>query len=325
MEKSKLFPFYKMTGGGNDFVLLDNREQVLAGDYSKIAEKLCNRKFSIGADGLLILEKSKEAHFRMVYHNSDGSRAEMCGNGARCIARYAALLKIAPSKLSFVTDIGIVSAEVKGESVKLKMVDPKDLKLDFPLKLEDGKEIHLSSINTGVPHAVLLVTDLEKTEVEYLGRAIRFHKAFVPQGTNVNFVLHKGGQTLFVRTYERGVEAETLACGTGVTASALVCATRGLVESPVSCTTKGGEILKVYFQFKQDLSLSPSPSPSPSRGEDKGEGEPSDSAGRQKSAFVSERKTVPNAKFGLNKEELSFHDVYLEGPATVCFRGEVEI
>lgn len=275
MAKNKVFPFYKMTGGGNDFVLIDNREQILPGNYSAIAEKLCDRKFSIGADGLLILEKSKETDFRMVIHNSDGSRAEMCGNGARCIARYAALLKIAPSKLRFVTDAGIISAEIKGETVKLKMSEPKDLKLDFPLKLEDGKELHLSSINTGVPHAVLLVTDLEKTEVEHLGRSIRFHKTFAPKGTNVDFVLHKGSQTLLVRTYERGVETETLACGTGVTASVLICAAKGLVESPVSCTTKGGEILKVYFQF--------------------------------------------------NKEESLFHDVYLKGPATVCFRGEVEI
>lgn len=244
--------FYKMSGGGNDFVLFDNRKENLPKNYNLIAKNVCNRKFSIGADGILILEKTEEAHFRMIYYNADGSRAEMCGNGARCIAKFAFLLGVAPEKMTFLTDAGLLSAEIDQDSVKLQMSKPKDLKLDFPLKLEEGKELHLSFINTGVPHAVLLVTDTDKTEVEELGRAIRYHKEFTPAGTNVNFVEHKDLHSLIVRTYERGVEGETLACGTGVVASSLICATKNLIESPVSCLTKGGETLKIHFNRKKD-------------------------------------------------------------------------
>ena len=283
MAKNNLVPFYKMTGGGNDFVLLDNRKKTLGQDYPALAKKRCERKFSIGADGLLVLEESKSLDFRMVYYNSDGSRAEMCGNGARCIARFAHLLKAVPAKMSFDTDAGALSAEVSDQSVKLKMSPPKDLRLDFPLKLEEGKEIDLSFINTGVPHAVVLVTDLEKTEVVNLGRAIRYHKEFSPAGTNTNFVTARDPHHLVVRTYERGVEDETLACGTGIVASSLICAAKGMAKSPVSCMTRGGETMRVYFQAVEDR-----------RGDSRG------------------AKTV-------------FTEVYLEGPATVCFQGEVEV
>ena len=134
MAKNNQLTFYKMTGGGNDFVLFDNRNGVLPQDYGSLAKKLCNRKFSIGGDGLLVLEKTEEAHFRMVYLNSDGSKAEMCGNGARCIARFAYLLNIAPEKMTFITDAGILSAEIHPDSVKLKMSSPKNLKIEFPIK-----------------------------------------------------------------------------------------------------------------------------------------------------------------------------------------------
>ncbi|OGR56240.1 MAG: diaminopimelate epimerase [Elusimicrobia bacterium RIFCSPLOWO2_02_FULL_39_32] len=249
---NKLLSFYKMSGGGNDFVLFDNRKENLPKNYSPIAKNVCDRKFSIGADGMLVLEKTQEAHFRMIYFNADGSRAEMCGNGARCIARFAFLLAIAPEKMTFLTDAGILSAEIDQDFVKLQMSKPKDLKLDFPLKLEEGKELHISFINTGVPHVVLIVTDTDKTQVDELGRAIRYHREFAPAGTNVNFVEHKDLHNLIVRTYERGVEDETLACGTGVVASSLICATKNLVESPVSCLTKGGETLKIHFHKKED-------------------------------------------------------------------------
>ncbi|MBI2915950.1 MAG: diaminopimelate epimerase [Elusimicrobia bacterium] len=275
MEKNNQIHFYKMTGGGNDFVLFDNRENVLPKDYGTLAKKLCSRKFSIGADGLLILENADGSHFRMVYYNADGSRAEMCGNGARCIARFAYALQIAPETMRFLTDAGPLDATVQDETVKLRMGAPKDLKLDFPLKLEEGKEIHISSVNTGVPHVVLLVTDIEKMDVDHLGRTIRYHKQFAPRGTNVNFVARKDPHTLLVRTYERGVESETLACGTGVVASALIGAVKGLVTSPVSCLTRGGETLKIYFTLKSQTH--------------------------------------------------SFSEVYLEGPAQICFVGEVEI
>lgn len=263
-----------MTGGGNDFVLLDNRKEQIREDYSALAKKLCDRKFSIGADGLLVLEKTPEADFRMVYFNSDGSRAEMCGNGARCIARFAHLHNAASTKMKFMTDAGLLSAEISEETVKLRMSVPKDLKLDFPVKLDEAKEINLSSINTGVPHAVLGVSDIEKADVAGMGRTLRYHKDFAPAGTNVNFVKHKDNHNLIVRTYERGVEGETLACGTGVVASALIFGAKKMVESPVSCLTRGGDVMKVYFK--------------------------------------------------MNPKDFSFDEVYLEGPAVVCFRGEVE-
>jgi diaminopimelate epimerase len=277
MAKNRAFPFYKMSGGGNDFVLFDNRDRSLPADYGAIAKKVCDRKFAIGADGLLAVETCGGADFRMIYYNSDGSRAEMCGNGARCIARFAHLLHVAPKKHTFLTDAGPISAEVNENSVKIKMGIPKDLALDFPLKFGD-KEFHVSSLNTGVPHVVIHVDDIERTDVNALGRDIRFHKQFSPAGTNVNFVMKQDEHTLIVRTYERGVEGETLACGTGVVASSLISAARNMVEPPVSCLTRGGDTLKVHFS-------------KPS-----GEG----------SAVV-------------------FGDVHLEGPATVCFKGEVEL
>lgn len=256
-------------------MLFDNRDHSLSRDYSVLAKKVCERKFSIGADGLLILEKSPDADFRMIYYNADGSRAEMCGNGARCIARFAYLLKVAPAKMNFATDAGMLWAEIKGETVKLKMSTPKDLRLDFPARFEDGKEFHLSFINIGVPHAVLMVNDLDKTEVQELGKAIRSHKEFAPAGTNADFVYHRDNHTLFIRTYERGVEGETLSCGTGAVAAALICAAKELVESPVVCQPRSGETLKVYFQP--------------------------------------------------GKESGTFKEVFLEGPATICFKGEIEL
>jgi diaminopimelate epimerase len=248
--------FYKMTGGGNDFVLFDNRQGTLPEDYASLASQVCRRKFSIGADGILVLEKCSEADFRMVYYNSDGSRASLCGNGARCIARFAHILKAAPARMTFMTDAGLLSAEVGKETVKLKMGQPTDLRLDFPVKLDD-KEFNLSSINTGVPHAVLMVADAEKVDVEGLGKSIRYHKEFSPDGTNVDFVMQKDDHTLLVRTYERGVEGETLACGTGVVASSLISAAQGMTESPVSCLTKGGETMKVHFHMEKENGKSP--------------------------------------------------------------------
>ena len=251
MAKNSVYPFYKMSGGGNDFVLFDNRQKTLPADYSELAKKVCLRKFSIGADGLLVLEEDPSADFRMVYFNADGSRAEMCGNGARCIARFAQLIKAASSKMKFQTDAGPVTAEVQESTVRVNIGPPKGLRLDFSLKMEEQKELNASFINTGVPHTVVLVTDLEKISVPDLGRKIRNLKEFAPEGTNADFVQLVDETHLIVRTYERGVEAETLACGTGVMASAIVCGAKKLVTSPVDCLTRGGETLRVYFRIDE--------------------------------------------------------------------------
>ncbi|NWF93842.1 MAG: diaminopimelate epimerase [Syntrophaceae bacterium] len=240
----------KMSGSGNDFILIDHRIPFLGQDEMKgFACKVCQRRVSVGADGLILIEKSERADFRWRFFNADGSEAEMCGNGGRCAARFANLKGIAGPSLTFETLAGIVSAEVNGKRVKLEMTKPHGLKLDEKISIE-GKDVMLSSINTGVPHAILFLKDLEQVDVVQTGKAIRFHPHFKPAGTNVNFVQVENPSRLSIRTYERGVEDETLACGTGAVASALVSAFKGLVSSPVSIRTRGGEILTVYFEME---------------------------------------------------------------------------
>ncbi len=239
--------FSKMSGSGNDFIVIDNRNQHMDGiDLDKFITTVCQRKMSVGADGLILIESSDRADFRWRFYNSDGSRAEMCGNGARCAARFAVLNGIAEQTLSFETDAGIVSGEVNAERAKVKMPKPTNLRLDYPIELADG-QVTVSSINTGVPHAVIMQETVENVDVVGIGSAIRYHEAFAPAGTNVNFICQSGAGTLEIRTYERGVEDETLACGTGAIASALVAATKLDWTSPINLLTRGGETLTIHF------------------------------------------------------------------------------
>jgi diaminopimelate epimerase len=243
-------PFTKMSGSGNDFILIDHRRPFLKEDVLRdFVRKVCRRRISVGADGLILIEGSEKADFKWRFFNADGSEAEMCGNGGRCVARLAFLKGIAGPSLKFETIAGILSAQVNGKRVKLEMTRPFGLKLDEVL-LIGGKEQMLSSINTGVPHAVLFVKDLEELDIIPIGRAIRFHSHFSPGGTNANFVHLDTDSQLSIRTYERGVEGETLACGTGAVASALVAAFKGLVTSPIAIQTRGGEVLTVYFEIE---------------------------------------------------------------------------
>ncbi len=243
-------PFMKMSGSGNDFILIDHRKPFLDPSLLKaFIRSVCRRRISVGADGLILIERSEQADFRWRYFNADGSEAEMCGNGGRCAARFAYLKGIAGPSLKFETLAGILSAQVNGKKVKLEMTKPHGLRLDESVSIE-GQELLLSRINTGVPHAVYFLKDFGDVDVIRMGREIRFHPHFAPAGTNVDFVLLKDSSHLSVRTYERGVEDETLACGTGVVASALIAAFKGLAKSPVSITTKGGEVLMVYFEIK---------------------------------------------------------------------------
>lgn len=245
-----MIEFYKMSGSGNDFILIDNRDQVLDGlDLKSFASSVCRRKVSVGADGLIVIENSDRADFRWKFFNADGSEAEMCGNGGRCAARFAFLKGIAGERLSFETKAGIIDAQVRGDVVKLRLTDPKDLKLDCVIPVM-GAEFPLSSINTGVPHAVAFIDGIEDFNVFGYGREIRFHEAFKPAGTNVNFVRKEGKGRIRVRTYERGVEDETLACGTGAVASALIASSKRLVDSPVEILVKSGEILTIHFERK---------------------------------------------------------------------------
>jgi len=243
-------PFMKMSGSGNDFILIDHREPFLKEDRLRdFIRKACRRRISVGADGLILIERTQKADFKWRYFNADGGEAEMCGNGGRCAARFAYLKGIAGPSLKFETSVGILSAEVNGMKVKLELPKPFGLKIDEVISIE-GKEYTFSSINTGVPHAVLFVEDLEGLDIVRIGRAIRYHSHFTPRGTNANFIQSGRDSPLSIRTYERGVEDETLACGTGTVASALVAAFKGLVKSPVSLQTRGGELLTVYFEIE---------------------------------------------------------------------------
>jgi diaminopimelate epimerase len=245
----KKISFLKMSGSGNDFILVDNRRGNFPRSVAAWAKRLCHRQEGVGADGLLLLEKSRTADFRMVYFNADGSRASMCGNGARCIAWFAHHLGAARATSRFETDAGLVQANVQDHVAQITMGKAHAYKPHLLLKAA-GHVVPVVSLNTGVPHAVVFVPRVDAVDVLRVGRALRFHRAFGPGGTNVNFVQRLDRRTLKVRTYERGVEGETLACGTGVTASAIAACLKGWVHSPVKCLTAGGDTLEVEFQAR---------------------------------------------------------------------------
>jgi len=251
----KAIPFYKMSGSGNDFIIIDNRKDRLANqDLPDFIARVCRRAMSVGADGLILVENSDTADFRWRFFNSDGSVAEMCGNGARCVARFAYLTHIAGSRMRFETDAGPISATIEGLRVSLKMTDPEDLEIDYDLPVESGM-VQVGSVNTGVPHVVMTVEDLETVDVVGLGREIRNHDFYSPAGTNVNFISPISPGLLALRTYERGVEDETLACGTGAVAAALVTASKKGWDSPVSIQVRSGGILNIHFKSEGDRYL----------------------------------------------------------------------
>lgn len=241
--------FTKMSGTGNDFIIVDNRAGLIPGAAaSEFARRVCRRKFSAGADGLILIENSHQADFQWQFYNADGSVAEMCGNGARCAARFAYAKKIAPASMRFLTLAGIIEATIIGDAVKVKLTEPTNLQLGQELDTAGTvRTVHF--VNTGVPHVVCFVADIAATDVVALGRPIRQHVRYQPAGTNVNFV-GISGNGLMVRTYERGVEDETMACGTGAVASAAIGALLGHVSSPVPVTTSGGEQLVIHFEVE---------------------------------------------------------------------------
>jgi diaminopimelate epimerase len=287
--------FAKLSGAGNDFIVIDNRRNVIPENEADFVRKVCARRVSVGADGLLLVEDSDIADFKMRYFNSDGSEVETCGNGARCIARFAHAEKVVSSReMRFETRAGVYSAQVMEDSVKLRVGDAVDMRLNFPLRLSDGSHT-VSFVNTGVPHVVFFVNDLDSIDVVKSGRETRYHSDFQPEGTNANFVeiheqepqryggtkTHRHGTSdmrseggdpksqvsgltsdvsaspclsgfseLNIRTYERGVEDETLACGTGCIAAAIIAAATGKARSPVAARTRGGYLLKIYFRLE---------------------------------------------------------------------------
>jgi diaminopimelate epimerase len=243
-----MIEFYKMSGSGNDFIIIDNMNLSLnVGDLSEFSRRICQRKISVGADGLVIIEPSETADFKWRFFNSDGSVAEMCGNAARCVGRFAYMKGIAPKEMSWETIAGIISAQVQEDIVKVKLTDPSEVKQGIEFEA-DGQKFTLDSVDTGVPHAVVYVDDVNHCDVYNDGRKIRFHDYFSPRGTNADFAAIIDRHNLKVRTYERGVENETLACGTGMVAATITAAQRGLVESPVDVLALSGETLRVYFE-----------------------------------------------------------------------------
>ena len=253
--------FVKMVGSGNDFVLIDRRRKgkISRAEGAKLApletrfltglaRKLCDRRFSIGADGVLILEPSRKADFRMKIFNPDGSEAEMCGNGSRCAAYYVTGGR---GRVTFETLAGLLEAQVRGTLVKVKLPKPHSFRRNLKATV-CGKRLTLHSIIASVPHAILFVENPNRIDVECWGEEIRHHKLFRPRGANVDFVKVRGKRVIEIRTYERGVEGETLSCGTGSTASALVSAKLHGLRSPITVLTKSGEQLRIYFKETRD-------------------------------------------------------------------------
>lgn len=240
--------FAKMAGGGNDFVVIDNRAGRVT-NAEEFARRVCTPHLSIGADGLILIDRSERANARMIYYNADGSRADFCANGTRCAARFALFAGMAQLKMTIETDAGIMRAEIDDRGlVTLAVAAPANVRLDRSLRVGD-RAIQGVSLTVGVPHFVIFLRDeLWSADIVPVGRAIRNHPDLQPQGANVNFVVIRGPQSIEVRTYERGVEAETLSCGSGVVSSVSAAALFDKVQSPVKVLTRSGITFEVTFK-----------------------------------------------------------------------------
>ena len=249
-------PFVKFTAAGNDFVMIDNRKGSYHLAWPTLAIKCCNRRFGVGADGLIILEHSDSTDFSMLYYNADGSFGGMCGNGGRCAA-YFVMNQIGGNSIGFNALDYHYRATREGDIVRLAMKNPHSLRLDIPLHIQ-GHELTGYYINTGSPHVIIHVDSIPEIikkqivadGIVKLGRMIRYDKAFQPEGANVDFLTLPGDGTIVMRTYERGVEDETMACGTGAVACSVISAVVKNFPSPVQVRTSGGEILTVTFSRK---------------------------------------------------------------------------
>ena len=241
------FNFWKMHGAGNDFVLLDDRDLSFPAAEREWLCSIAQRRNGIGCEGVILIQPSDKADFRMRFYNPDGGEVEMCGNGARCVARLASELGVAPVTMSIDTVAGVLRADVDGDDVCLHMTLPIDWTPALSLQLAEGP-VTVSSLNTGVPHVVRFLDSeeaLAALDVRRAGSEVRYHSQFAPAGTNANYVAILDATTIRVRTYERGVEAETMACGTGITAAALAAMQQGLVTGPVRVHAASGDVLTV--------------------------------------------------------------------------------
>lgn len=243
--------FWKMHGASNDFVLVDDRNESFPINNKDLIASIGARRTGVGCEGIILIQPSDKADFRMRFFNPDGSEVEMCGNGARCVAKLANEIGAAPDKMTIDTIAGILSAEMEGDLVRLGMTEPKDWQLQKSLDLNGIPTVY-SFVNSGVPHAVIEVEDLDVCNIQEMGAGIRYHSAFAPSGTNANFISVTSPDSLRVRTYERGVEGETLACGTGMVASALIAARLGKVTAPVTILPASGDKIVVGFNLNDD-------------------------------------------------------------------------
>ncbi len=251
-------PFVKMAGAGNDFIIIEARKNL---DYAQFTRAVCARQNGIGADGVLVLDKSTQSDYRMRVINADGSEAQMCGNGARCMAAYiAANLKAVKPLFGIETLAGEILAQVQGEVARVRLSNPKDYRPNLNITVANQKlEVHY--IDTGVPHTIVFVDGLQEVDTNSLGALIRNHPRFAPRGTNVNFVEHTRDGMVSVRTYERGVEAETLACGTGAVAAALVAYlhvnpnVKKQKDAFMKVSTASKEILEITFDLDEGTKI----------------------------------------------------------------------
>jgi diaminopimelate epimerase len=239
--------FTKASGAGNDFVIIDNMGGKVSLRAAALAPALCDRHFGIGADGLLVLEESSRADFLMQYYNADGSYGGMCGNGGRCAARYLFLKGLVPAAHRFEALDHIYEAWVEENTVRLHMKDPVDLRAGLRLEIPEGTFTG-TFLNTGAPHLVVFVQDIDRLNLRSIGPALRNYPSFGAAGTNVNFVSVRAPQGIALRTYERGVEAETLACGTGSIAAAVVSCLEKGIKPPVRIAVRSGEELLVSMK-----------------------------------------------------------------------------
>lgn len=253
--------FYKYHGAGNDFIIIDDRKSTFPKQDNSLIKKLCNRRFGIGADGLMLLQLTNGYDFKMIYFNADGNESTMCGNGGRCITHFANNIGLIKNKTNFLAVDGEHLAEIEGNIINLQMIDVKEIE-------KIGNDFYL---HTGSPHYVKFVDNSKDFNVYNEGKAIRNSPRFIKEGTNVNFIEQISENEIAIRTYERGVEDETLACGTGVTAAAIVFGLKKNINS-VKVKALGGE-LEVKFE----------------------------------------------------KDNATFKNIWLKGPATMVFNGEIEL
>ena len=246
----EVFSFSKYSGCGNDFVLIDNRDNFFPQKNDRLIRKLCDRQHGIGADGVILLEQSEMGDFRMRIFNSDGSEAEMCGNGLRCLGRYLDDLSIQGKNFKIEVMGRLFPLAILPKNIQINMGPPKIAIYNQTLSI-DSNSFSFDFFNTGVPHVVIFVDNLEVIDLNGIAPKIRHHERFAPQGTNVNFVSIKAERVLSIRTFERGVEQETLACGTGSTAAAISANKRYGYKNPIIVIPRSGEEIVFNLQSTQ--------------------------------------------------------------------------